>query len=199
MGVDAQTNRLVFLASASDFEENLTLKKSLLNKHTNIKLYSSLTDSHIYVMKNWIIKYLEHESSFSTIKGELLPHIIKKQMSKQPKAVEDKTASVINTEVCNDLFLFAKENELDAQIKDSSTFNDHVGDTKPSYHDNIVRCYALITDKAVYGLRVNNIPSYWNICSKVSEIEPETYLEFLTVFRCFRSSTCGRRCRSARS
>jgi hypothetical protein len=85
VGIDTQTNRLVFLASASDFEGELALPRSLLKKHTHIKLYSNLIDSHIYVLRNWVIKYLNSQPNFSTIKGELLPHIVKKQLSKPPK------------------------------------------------------------------------------------------------------------------
>lgn len=96
IGIDSQTNRLVFLASASDYENEVTLPTSLLKKHTNIVMYSHLIDSHVYVIKKWVVDYLKTLDSFNSIKGELLPHIIKKQLSKPPKAVNTNT-SIINT------------------------------------------------------------------------------------------------------
>lgn len=167
VGIDANTNRLVFLASASDFEENLTLPKTLLQKHTNITMHSTLTDSHLYVMKHWVCKYLQHERSFSTIKGELLPHIIKKQLSKPSRMIEDRTASIINSEMKNDIFSFAKEDSLELLIRDTSTYNDHFGDLKDCYHNDVIRCFAYIASKNVVGIRVNTIPSYWIVNNKV--------------------------------
>ncbi|KAJ8946816.1 hypothetical protein NQ318_002095 [Aromia moschata] len=51
IGIDEQTNRLVFLASASDFESELSLPTSLLRKHTSIKIHSNLVDTHVYHSK----------------------------------------------------------------------------------------------------------------------------------------------------
>lgn len=197
VGIDAQTNRLVFLASASDFEENLTLKKSLLDKHTDVKIHSALTDSHIYVMRKWVVAYLQHEQGFSTIKGELLPHVVKKQTSRQPKAPEDKAASVVNSVVRNDVFQFAKETEIDLLIREKSTYNDHVGDMKGCYHGNLIRCFAHVTDKACFGTRVNNLPSFWYLNSKVRRFSGIPFPPLIQ-FR-YRSSSCGRGCPVNRS
>lgn len=67
IGIDQQTNRTVFLASASDFENELTLPTKLLKKHTNVKMYSTLVDTHIYVLKNWVVQYLKSQESFMSI------------------------------------------------------------------------------------------------------------------------------------
>lgn len=161
IGLDAQTNRLVFLASASDFESSVSLPKALIRKHTSITMHSNLIDSHVYVLKHWIIQYLQQESSISTIKGELLPHIIKKQLLKPTKV--DYNVSTLNTSDKNDIFAFAKESDLELRIRNASGFNDHYGDLKSSYHDDIIRCFAYIAEPEVFGIRVNNLPAYYNI------------------------------------
>ncbi|CAH0555521.1 unnamed protein product [Brassicogethes aeneus] len=183
IGIDTQTNRLVFLASASDFETDFSLPTSLLKKHTHIKIYSNLIDSHVYVLKNWVVKYLKSEDSFTSIKGELLPHIIKKQLSKPPKPVNTNT-SVINTGDNGDIFAFSKEDELDINIRNTSSYNDHTGDLKPTYHEDSIRCYAHIAPKENFGVRVNTLPSYWWINNKISEKWPQITgdrLEFVPV------------------
>ncbi|KAJ3642786.1 hypothetical protein Zmor_025541 [Zophobas morio] len=167
VGIDVQTNRLVFLASASDFESELSLPRALLKKHTHIKMYSNLVDSHIYVLKNWVVKYLNSQQSFSTIKGELLPHIVKKQLSKPPKVTEGK--SVLSNFDSEDIFNFAKEDEFSIAIRETSSFNDHSGDFRGTYHGDSIRCYAVVAPKDCYGVRVNTLPSYWTVNNKVNE------------------------------
>lgn len=169
VGIDAQTNRLIFLASASDFETELTLPKSLVRKHPNIVIRSNLVDSHIYVMKNWILTYLQHETNISTLKGELLPHIIKKQLSKPPKVAET-NHSVVNNKNEGDIFYYAKESELDLLIRETSAYNDHTGDMKSCYNGDCIRCYAYIAENDSFGIRVNTIPAYWDINHKVNKI-----------------------------
>lgn len=165
IGVDAQTNRLVFLASASDFESVVTLPKTLIKKHTDITMYSNLIDSHVYVMKKWVINYLTKVPNISTIKGELLPHIIKKQLSKPPKATNKNDA--INSK--DDIFSYAQESKLTQLIREYSSYNDHTGDMKPCYHGDCIRCYAYVANADTYGIRVNTLHAYWSVNRTVIE------------------------------
>ncbi|VEN62600.1 unnamed protein product [Callosobruchus maculatus] len=166
IAIDQQTSRLVFLASASDFESELTLPRSLLKKHTNIKMYSNLIDSHIYLLKKWVIKYLKSEDSFSSIKGELIPHIVKKQLSKPPKTAEPRE-SIVSPKDSGDIFAYAKEDDLDLAIREASAYNDHIGDLKPAYHQDTIRCYAYVAPKDTFGARVNTLMNYWSVSGKI--------------------------------
>lgn len=168
IGIDRQTSRIVFLASASDYVEELKLPISLLKKHTNINMYSNLIDSHIYVLKNCMIKYLKSEKNFMSLKGELLPYIIKKQLSTPPKPMDTKE-SLVNVSDVGDIFTFAKEDELDLAVREASAYNDHIGDLKPAYQGDMIRCYAYIAPKNTIGIRVNTLHSYWSLNGKVSE------------------------------
>lgn len=58
IGIQADTQRLAFLASASDYEETLNLPYHLLHRYGKITMYSRLVDSHIYIIKKWVIDYL---------------------------------------------------------------------------------------------------------------------------------------------
>ncbi|CAG9862528.1 unnamed protein product [Phyllotreta striolata] len=166
IGIDEQTNRLVFLASASDFEEKLALPMSLLNKHPKIKMYSNLLDSHVYVLKNWVIKYLKNEENFTSLKGELLPHIVKKQLVKPPEATNT-NQSIINNNDPGDIFSLAKEDDLELSIRELSSFNDHTGDLKGPYHGDVIRCFAYIAPKGSIGVRINTLPAYWATNAKI--------------------------------
>lgn len=166
VGVDHQTDRLVFLASASDFEGELTLPRGLLRKHTHIKMYSNLVDSHIYVLKNWVIKYLNSQPNYSTIKGELLPHIVKKQLSKPPKATNGK--SIVSKSESEDIFSYVKDDEFAITIMETSSYTDHSGDLKGTYHNDKIRCYAVVAPNSSLGVRINTLPAYWIINNTVS-------------------------------
>lgn len=58
IGIDNETDRLVFLASASDFEETINVSRKLLKKHTNFNINSKLLDAHLYVIRKWVLDYL---------------------------------------------------------------------------------------------------------------------------------------------
>uniref|UniRef100_A0A8D8I4W6 Translation initiation factor eIF2B subunit gamma n=2 Tax=Culex pipiens TaxID=7175 RepID=A0A8D8I4W6_CULPI len=80
--VCSQSNRLVFMGSESDFENGFKLLGHLLRQHEKFDVLSGLMDAHIYVVKKWIVDILKTHSIIS-IKGELLPFIVKKQMCEQ--------------------------------------------------------------------------------------------------------------------
>lgn len=100
IGVHPETNRLVYLASISDLDEKLHLPGHLLRKNGRMVLHSKLLDSHIYLMKKWVVEFLVESKGFFSLKGELLPFLIKKQMSR-PKAANDsdKISSEVNVNV----------------------------------------------------------------------------------------------------
>lgn len=58
IGIDDNTGRLVFLASASDFEETINFSQKLLRKHTSFTIHSKLMDAHLYVINKWILDFL---------------------------------------------------------------------------------------------------------------------------------------------
>lgn len=138
----------------------------MIKKHPNITIYSNLIDAHVYIIKKWILKYLENEKSLSTLKGELLPHIVKKQLSKPPKS-EETNASVLNSKDDKDIFSHAQESDFQVLIREASAFNDHRGDMKGCYHGDFVRCYAYLADSDIFGIRVNTLPAYWSINGQV--------------------------------
>ena len=62
IGIDNETGRMVFLASASDFEKTVNMPVKLLKKHSNFTVYSKLVDAHLYVINKWVLDFLvEHK------------------------------------------------------------------------------------------------------------------------------------------
>ncbi|XP_076652876.1 eukaryotic translation initiation factor 2B subunit gamma [Halictus rubicundus] len=169
IGIDNETGRLVFLASASDFEETINISHMLLKKHTSFTIHSKLLDAHLYVMSKWVLDYLVHNKSFSTLKGELLPNIVRNQLTKPPKQfTDDKNTSIVQFNSKKDIYGFADEKPLDDLIRKMSAYNDHSTDLKDVYHGDIVRCYAHIVS-GKFGIRANTIQMYHFANTKISE------------------------------
>ncbi|XP_017876049.1 translation initiation factor eIF-2B subunit gamma [Ceratina calcarata] len=169
IGISNETGRLIFLASASDFEETIKISQTLLKKHPSFTIHSKLMDTHLYVINKWVLDFLVHNKNFTTLKGELLPYIVRKQLSKPPKQyLDDKNTSVVRLNVKDDIYHFAMEKPLDELIRKMSAFNDHDTDLEDAYHGDVIRCYAYIgTGK--FGLRANTIQMYHLANTKISE------------------------------
>lgn len=169
IGIDNETKRLIFLASASDFEETINISQKLLKKHTSFTIHSKLMDAHLYVINKWVLDFLVHNKNFSTLKGELLPYIVSKQLSRQPQqSLEDKNTSIVRVDLKDDIFRFAAEKPLDELIRRMSAYNDHTTDLEDAYHRDIIRCYAHINN-GKFGLRANTIQMYHLANTKISK------------------------------
>lgn len=180
--IDKETQRLVFLASASDFEENVSLPRTLIKKFDSISMFSRLLDAHVYVMKNWVVDYLvESADKFISIKGELIPYIVKKQLSRPKDSIEKKGTSEKNVAITKDIFNFAVESGYESRIRQMSAFNDHKLGNKGVFYNDILRCYAHIPDKNTFGIRVNTLSSFYlancRILSKWEEITGSSLTE----------------------
>ncbi|KAK3919147.1 Translation initiation factor eIF-2B subunit gamma [Frankliniella fusca] len=167
VGINPDSSRLVLLASVSDFEETLPLSRGLLRKHPHLQLHSRLLDSHIYILRKWVCKFLDHERSLSTLKGELLPYIVRKQSSKPAPIAED--VSVVGGTVKKDIYQFAEESNIVSKVMPKSVYNDHWGDMKDTYQGDKIRCYAHIATSS-FGLRVNTLQAYASVTRQVLQI-----------------------------
>lgn len=98
---------------------------------------------------------------YSTLKGELIPYIVKKQMSRPSAHTEfgEKPTSIDNVNTkSDDIFQFVRQNDLDRKITETSLYNDSVN--RNPFNDDIIRCYALSAPEKSFGLRVNTTLSY---------------------------------------
>ncbi|VVC41167.1 Hypothetical protein CINCED_3A014609 [Cinara cedri] len=161
IGYDSKTSRLLLMASASDYEETMPLSSSLLNKCLNLSLCSNLLDSHMYIMKRWIIDYLSKNKSMATLKGELLPFVVKEQLSKhvQGQAKGKPNESLDENDEKVDIFNIPKEFNI------SSLYD--VGNK--SCAGDLLKCYACIMDSNI-GVRANTLFDYCRINKIITKL-----------------------------
>lgn len=61
-------------------------------------------------------------------------------------------------------FQFAASSDLEQKITETSLFNDT---QKKPYNADIIRCYAHVSPKDTFGLRVNTLTSFWAANQKI--------------------------------
>ena len=57
-------------------------------EHPQLKIFANLLDTHFYIFEKWVIDFIVHDDTFSAIKGEVLPYLVKKQFSKANRNVK---------------------------------------------------------------------------------------------------------------
>uniref|UniRef100_A0A182NQ56 Translation initiation factor eIF2B subunit gamma n=1 Tax=Anopheles dirus TaxID=7168 RepID=A0A182NQ56_9DIPT len=148
IGYDKTSSKVLFMASASDFEETVKLSGHLLRENPEMTISSNLLDVHVYIMKKWVVEYLAVTELLSAVKGELLPHIIKKQMLPAPTVVESNGTLEYSATKPK----FASYTEMDTKIDKASIFN-----KEEKYTSHPIRCYAHFANTTAFGLRIFDI------------------------------------------
>lgn len=116
------------------------------------------------------------------MKGELIPYIVKKQMSRLPTNPEhEKPLSVVNLNTKQDNILhFISQDNLERKITDTSLFNDSVN--RNPFSDDLIRCYALGPQENCFGIRVNTTLSYCTVNQKVNSSIFHLFFNFSILF-----------------
>jgi len=74
-------DQMCLFTAEADVEETVRVPPKVLASHPRITVHSRLQDCHLYVMKRWILDYIVADKNISTVKGELMPVVVRKQFS----------------------------------------------------------------------------------------------------------------------
>ncbi len=173
---DKSTGQLCFWSSEADIGEDMCLKRAVLSEHPNIKIFTDLLDAHFYIFEKWVVDYIAHDESFSALKGEVLPKLVKKQFTKlnvknSSDTEEDKLEFISNKAERLGFESFVKIDAMDEQKRQLSSWNDHIGNLKGTYHNRMLRCYAFVRDGGTC-LRSNTMHGYWHLNQQIGSLLP---------------------------
>ncbi|KAM6343103.1 translation initiation factor eIF2B subunit gamma isoform 2-T2 [Alca torda] len=134
IGVDDTGKRLLFMANEADLDEELVIKRSILQK------------------------------TITSLRSELIPHLVRKQFSSPAslqQGLDNKEEDQKKKEQASlDIYSFIKEdNSLLKPAPDNSCWNDHRGDMNETLHEGKVRCYVHIMKEGLC-YRVNTLGLY---------------------------------------
>ncbi|KAK2138031.1 hypothetical protein NP493_9098g00001 [Ridgeia piscesae] len=156
VGLDSTGNRLLFLSSEADIEEEvIPVKRRFLKRHPLMNLHTRLMDGHLYLMKRRVLDLLAEESSISTIKGELMPYLVRKQFSRKDNSsgeMSKKESGGSDEEDYTKLAL--KMSVWNGNESGCVRHSDRDSDS-----DSDVRCHAYVMDGGLC-LRTNTLVTY---------------------------------------
>uniref|UniRef100_A0A3Q1GKM0 Translation initiation factor eIF2B subunit gamma n=1 Tax=Acanthochromis polyacanthus TaxID=80966 RepID=A0A3Q1GKM0_9TELE len=160
VGVDQSGKRLLFMANEADLEDGLSVRKSIMRKHPRMHIKTGLVDAHLYCMKKAVVDFLTENKSISSIRGELVPYLVRKQFSKTTDGQKMKDDAEDQTQKKNDKLLISSRDEPLLQLaQERSCWNDHHGDMSEAYHGGKLRCYVHIMDQGLC-YRVNTLAAF---------------------------------------
>lgn len=165
VGVDESGKRLLFMANEADLEEGLSIRKSIIRKHPRVHIKTGLVDAHLYCLKKSVVDFLADNKSISSIRGELVPFLVRKQFSKTVNSqktkddVEDQKQKKNDSSTDLELHFSSRDEPLLQLAQERSCWNDHRGDMSEAYHGGKLRCYVHIMDQGLC-YRVNTLAAY---------------------------------------
>ncbi|XP_046840576.1 translation initiation factor eIF-2B subunit gamma-like [Xenia sp. Carnegie-2017] len=168
IGLDAKHNRLLLLDAEDDLDEKLVLHKSLFKRFPYLKIKSNLVDGHLYIIKKWVVDFLISSNnvseSLNSIKGELIPYVIKKQYRSNKKLNQEQNSKMLEEEgLKNDIYDYIESNSLHALSQTLSTSD--------LTCDDSIRCHCFVMENG-QCLRVNTTPLYMEANRLIPKILP---------------------------
>jgi NDP-sugar pyrophosphorylase family protein len=161
IGLDPLKQRLLYFTSLSAENESIKIPKSLLRKFPNMTLYTNFFDPHFYILSHWTLEVLEkHKGHMSSLKGDLIPFLIKCQYKKRP--LKDILVSTRQTEAL-------KMTSADVELSES------------------IRCFVHCVKNDVYCERANTTSSYIDVNRDIATgtkcyipLEPEVNKSYIS-------------------
>nr|CAG32728.1 hypothetical protein RCJMB04_34b5 [Gallus gallus] len=140
IGVDDTGKRLLFMANEADLDEELVIKRSILQKHPRMHIRTGLMDAHLYCLKKYVVDFLVENRTITSLRSELIPHLVRKQFSSPTsllQGLDNKEEGRKKKEQASlDIYSFIKEdNSLLKPAPDNSCWNDHRGDMNETLHE----------------------------------------------------------------
>jgi len=68
----------LFKAEA-DVEDEINISARILRRNPRFTVHTNLQDSHIYLMKRWMVEEVLSDKTLTTVKGELIPKLVSAQ------------------------------------------------------------------------------------------------------------------------
>lgn len=185
IGFDANNmEHILYWKAQIDMEDELiAFSKKFLDRFPCSRIQSTWTDCHVYMINKFVVKYLQERREINTIQGELIPLVVKKQMSTYVTDSPNDDADMNSPnggayrEKKKDLIDFAAkfDNELIGWGKNLSLTSNTFGQSKDAPQKDLIKCYAY-RQTSGFCVRANNIAAYFEACKQM----PRLITKFVT-------------------
>ncbi|XP_075037721.1 translation initiation factor eIF2B subunit gamma isoform X2 [Mixophyes fleayi] len=180
IGVDEAGSRLLLLANEEDLDDGLNLKKSVFQRYPRIHIKMGMIDAHLYCLRKYVVDFLAANDSFSSIRRELVPYLVRKQFSSHQK----KDQEVAKETRTSDIYSFIPRDELLETALSNSSWNNHRGVEMEPYQGSRLRCYVHVAQSELC-FRVNSLAMYieankqvpqCSVCSEEPRVHPSAVI-----------------------
>eukprot|EP01135_Chromosphaera_perkinsii_P004177 Nk52_evm84s270 gene=Nk52_evmTU84s270 len=149
VGLDVSGKRLLCFEPEADLEDNIKIRRAVLSRFPTLTLHNDFLDSHIYVFRRSILNFLAEKKSISSIKGELIPYLVRKQFRNPSSGASGENSQLgRRTSAAEGLELLYSIASSEAR---ESVFKGLV--SKPCGYDNdndLIRCFVLTEKDGIY-------------------------------------------------
>uniref|UniRef100_A0A2C9LX14 Translation initiation factor eIF2B subunit gamma n=1 Tax=Biomphalaria glabrata TaxID=6526 RepID=A0A2C9LX14_BIOGL len=161
-----------------DEEESISFSKKFLDRYPCTRIQSTWTDCHVYMINKYIVQYLQEKKNkyFNSLQSELLPFVVKKQMSTfvMDKPLDDMEMSSPESpgkqEKKKDLVDYAANTDNDLNlIKYLSLTSSSFGSSEDAPQKNLIGCYAY-RQTSGFCVRANTIAAYFEACKQMPRL-----------------------------
>ena len=97
VGLDTSETRLLMIQPQSEIEGALKIPTSIIRKTNGFSLRTDLEDVHLYVFSHWVLDFLMDHREIASIKYELVPKLIRKQMNRSLPSSHPQSVSVASS------------------------------------------------------------------------------------------------------
>ncbi|XP_031493619.1 uncharacterized protein LOC116259820 [Nymphaea colorata] len=165
IGLDCTRQFLLFLASGTEVEKDVRVRKTILRAAGQLELRSDLMDAHLYTFKRVVLQeVLDQNPTFHSIKQDVLPYLVKTQLNSEllsnQRAQTEETSNEKLTAQNSRSWLYEHLGIITPGISEGpqSGSNDSGGSPK-----KIHKCCAYIAGKNKYCARLNSIQAFSDI------------------------------------
>lgn len=183
VGVEPESKRLLFLANEADVEDEvITFKKALFNTHPRMLMRSKILDAHVYMMRRWVLDFLDSKTSKATLKGEFIPYLLSKQFSVHSKKNTSSDAGGDQSQLNGDISMekkkigdFFEEDPWMESLRELS--NAPPLNTLSLPRPSTVRCNAAFTspENDDFCVRVNTTATFCEVNKSILKLMPHLF------------------------
>ena len=171
--------RVIFMSNKLDTEDrddHLTVSKQLLRRTPSLTLHTDLLDAHAYVFAHWVLDLLAAKPRISSIKAELVPHLVRRQFRTGAEALPEEALAAALPSALSLLprsmshSMAADSAALDgggawgvagggaAGLADAGGLG--ADEVAPKQELDLVRCCAYVLPDTAYCQRANSVSAY---------------------------------------
>ncbi|KAI1718477.1 nucleotidyl transferase domain-containing protein [Ditylenchus destructor] len=83
------TSQLLFLSEDEDFGDQQEFDAALFRRYSKIMLTSTYKDVHVYAMNSQLLDIIDWDTSFSSVKADFIPYLLKCQYSRKSEKLQN--------------------------------------------------------------------------------------------------------------